>query len=228
MIRNWKTLALLTATILYVNKPVVVAQTTTDADVKAVLQKLDKMDLNLADSLRNIGVDISAIKKDIDNLKGDSLAQRVEMGKSSKRIEDVEEQVKAMRANLDDLKKRIPIEPTSSIPSVDKASLDEIKSRLGQIEQTLAKLNATTAGSSPRIALSPPSTGRVVLINLYPEELLFVVNKTMHRVAPNMTLPIESIPAGPLNYEVISPTWGRRANNSTILTANETFTLTAR
>ena len=99
--------------------------------------------------------------------------------------------------------------------------LEEIRSRLEQIEKSLK--NGTS-----RVAMTPPATSRVLLVNLYPEELLFTVNGRPYRVPPNATMPLEGQMPGALSYEVVSPTWGLRAANTTTLRPNETFTLTAR
>jgi hypothetical protein len=223
MIRNWKTLALLTVTILYVNKPVVLAQTN-EGDTKAIMEKLDKMDKALGEALGAIGQDISKIKKDIDNLKADAVGQNIGLDKANLKMGSLESQVKILLAEMDALKKRTPVEPTTT-SSLDKVTLDDIRNRLGLIEKTLSTMQTSSAN---RIALSPPSQGRVVLMNFYPEELLFIVNQKPHRVAPNATVPLDAIPAGTLQYEVISPTWGQRARSQTTLSPNETFTLTAR
>ena len=100
-------------------------------------------------------------------------------------------------------------------------TLEEIRSRLEQIEKSLK--NGTS-----RFAMSPPATSRVLLVNLYPEELLFTVNGRPYPVPPNTTMPLENQMPGALTYEVISRTWGLRAANTTTLRPNETFTLTAR
>jgi hypothetical protein len=97
------------------------------------------------------------------------------------------------------------------------------------IEEAIRKLRATEP-TTGRIALSPPpSTGRVVLSNMYHEVMLFVINDKSHRVAPGAMAVLDNIPAGALSYEAISPTWGLvRARSTATLPANETFTLTAR
>ena len=74
----------------------------------------------------------------------------------------------------------------------------------------------------------PTSTGRVVLVNLYPEELLFRINDKNYRVAPGTNLPVENVPAGTFTYEVISGFYGLLKHSTSPLASNETFTLTAR
>ena len=67
-----------------------------------------------------------------------------------------------------------------------------------------------------------------MFVNMYPEELLLRINGPDYRVAGGTTLPLEGQPAGMFTYEVLSPTLGIRANKTTSLGANETFTITAR
>jgi hypothetical protein len=69
--------------------------------------------------------------------------------------------------------------------------------------------------------------GRLVLSNLYMEDMLFIINGKAHRIAPGETMPIETFPAGPVTYEIVSPTWGLRARRTTTLAAGEKMTLTA-
>ena len=234
MLRNWKMLTLLAATIVYLEPPQVVAQAD-DADIKAILQRMDKMDTALQGSFKAITDQITELKKDTTKLKdssktltdnlatlsGETLKQQLNLDKTNKRLDIVDEQLKLLRADLDGLKFKVPQTPVAS--GVDKASMDEIRGKLSQIEQALAKIESTN-----RVSLSPPRVGRVVLVNLYHEDLLFVINSQTHRVPPNSTMPLDSIPAGQLTYEVIPGTWGLRANNTVSLSANETFTLTAR
>lgn len=167
--------------------------------------------------------DLKKIRDDIDVVKDDSLKQRLQVADAHAKIKQMEGALEKIRIDLDLLRTR---EPSPGKPALDKASVDEIKLKLGGIEQAILKLLPLTTN---RIAMSPPSlTGRVVLVNLYQEELLFVVNQKPYRVAPGANLPVENVPAGVVNYEVISGTWGLRARTTTNLAANETFTLTAR
>lgn len=239
MLRNWKNLALLAATIMIVQPPVVQAQDTTAADIKSLLTQIEslrttmqastegiskdigtvKQDLTQANkSLSSVTADISSVKKDIATLAGNGLKQQMELQKTNDRLALVEKQLNSLSTELDSLKNQ----PSQPAPGLDKASVEEIRRKLAMIEQGLTKLQ-----NKERISLSAPTTGRVVLINLYDEDLLFVINKTPHRVQANSSLPLE-VPAGTLAYEVISGTWGRRAENTISLAANETFTLTAR
>lgn len=113
------------------------------------------------------------------------------------------------------------------------ANLDDIKSKLGNIEQAILKLQ----GPEKRIALSPPgaepavvnkpSTSHVIFVNLYNQDLWLFINQKQHRVPANTTLTLDSIPAGPAAIEVRSPDGVFHKSNPTLV-ASETFTLTAR
>lgn len=239
MLRNWKMLALYSMTVVVVTAPPVVAQTD---DYKTILERLDKMDRTLAKSFEGISADISALKnevlsaknqitsvqKDLTLLQGDTLSQKVELDKAAKKVETLESQIAKLRTELDDLKRRPSAEPAPQ--PLDKASLDDLRLKLGGIEKAILGLNLTPP--QERVSKSPPAApaavGRVMLVNLYPEELLFVINQRTFRVPAGGSLPVEAVPSGSLAYEVLSPTWGLRARRTTSLAPNETFTLTAR
>lgn len=240
MLRNWKMLALYSMTVVVVAAPApVVAQSD---DYKAVLDRLDKLDRSLAKSFEGISADINPLKnevlsaknqitsvqKDITLLQGDTLSHKLELDKAAKKVETLESQIAKLRTELDDLKRRPSSEPAPQ--ALDKASLDDLRSKLGGIEKAILGLNLTPP--QERVSKSPPAAaatvGRVMLVNLYPEELLFVINQRTFRVPAGGSLPVEAVPAGSLAYEVLSPTWGLRARRTTNLAPNETFTLTAR
>ncbi len=235
MLRNWKSLALVSLMTATVSVQVPAPATAGDKDNKALLERLDVLQETIKKSFEGVSAEIGGIKADlkaqkgdlktirddIDVLKDDGLKQRLDMANANGKIKQIETALDKIRSDLEALRVR---ESLPSKPGLDKASVDEIKMKLGGIEQAILKLLPSTN----RIAMSPPSsTARVVLVNLYPEELLFLINQRPYRVAPGANLPAE-VPAGTLNYEVISGTWGQRAKNSTTLAPNETFTLTAR
>lgn len=232
MIRNWKTvgLAALLATAATV-APVQAQATSETNDVKKILDRLDKMDKSLINMDQKIGQDMQDLKnsntqlqKDLTPLKEEILKQRLKLDIANTKIEQLEIQLSKVGQDLEDLKKRLPSSGLALYPPAEKGAWEEIKTKLGQIEQTLDKMQQP----SPRVSLSPPSLGRVILVNQYNEDLLFVVNQKQYRVAPYTTVRLENQPAGALSYEVISGTWGLRARNNTTLLGNETFTLTAR
>jgi len=215
MLRNWKSLelaALLAAA--FTAQPVLFAGEgkKDDPDIKAVIKRLDAMDKSVAKAFEKIAEDLTV-------LKGNDLKTKVDLDKVVAKVETIEDALAKLQGDLDKLKKR----GTSDFNPVDKASLDEIKTKLARIENALAKMQ----GGS-RTVFSPPNTGRVMLVNLYPEELLFVVNGRNYRVPPNRTMPLENHPAGVLTYEVIAQRFGLITQKTSSLDPNETFTITAR
>ena len=205
MLRNWKTLelaALLAAA--FTAQPVLFAGEK-EPDLKAVIKRLDAMDKSLAKAFEKIAEDLTI-------LKGNDLAAKVDVDKLIAKLESLTDGMTKLQSDVDKLKKRAEV-----------AGLDEIKAKLGQIERDIAKMK-----NSNRVSLFPPNTGRVMLVNLYPEELLFVVNGRNYRVPPNRTMPLENHPAGVLTYEVIAQRFGLITTKTSTLDPNETFTITAR
>jgi tetrahydromethanopterin S-methyltransferase subunit G len=219
MLRNWKSLelaALLAAA--FTAQPVVFAGGEAKKDdLKEILKRLDGIDSYLT---KDLGKIFEKIGKDYDGIRGDVLKSRVDLDKVMTKVDTLEDKLDKLHADLDKLKKR----GTSEFNPIDKASLDEIKSRLMDIEKSITKIQ----GSS-RIALSPANTGRIQLMNMYPEELLFVINGKNYRVEANRTMFLENHPAGTFTYEVIAPrVYGLITRKTTSLDPNETFTITAR
>jgi len=221
MLRTWKTLALYsllsTAVIVQIPAPAV-------ADEKTVMDGFESLKKTINESFDTVKKDMADLKKEVGLQKKTSDKQGLDLTEVEGNIKSINAALDQMRKDLDALMKR---EPVVDNKGMDKAGLADIKTLLASIEQAILKLQQPTN----RVAYSPTpatTTGRVVLVNLYPEELLFVVNQKTHRVAPGANLPLDTIPAGPLSYEVISGTWGLRARNTTTLAPNETFTLTAR
>ncbi|MCI0637465.1 MAG: hypothetical protein L0Y72_27845 [Gemmataceae bacterium] len=224
MLRNWKTLAFssLLSAAMFVPEPTVASA----QDTKEILERIDKLDKSIQKSFENVKTDIDEVKKkladvnkEVGALQGDTLSHQLQLGNANTKIEKIEAGLKSLRAEIDNLKK------TGVAQGGDNKYLDDIRTTLNAIEQAILKLQPSTS----RVALSPPSAaGRVMLVNMYPEELLFVINQKPYRVAPNASHQIEGVPAGLVRYEVLSGTWGPRANSSTNLASNETFTLTAR
>ncbi len=222
MMRNWKMIDLAGLfAIALASGPALAGDESKDPpDLKTIKKQLDAMHAGLTKMDEKIGKDIGDLKKEVSVLTGDRLKQRIEYDELSAKIGTIEKHLAKLQLHLDTLKKKGPsdIGRSSDYPPVEKASLDEIKTRLGQIEQALAK----------RISFSPVPTGRIMFVNLYSDELLFSVNGRPYRVAPNTTLPLEGQVAGTFNYEVISRTYGLLKQTTSVISPNETVTITAR
>lgn len=235
MIRNWKTLALYS---LLAMAPVATPASVVagGADEKAQ-KRFDETLISMNEAIKALNAatqgigelrkDIRASQTDIENLKTTAVKLRADADGSATRLEDLQKLINNLDAEVKHLRKRVNDSSLPSLPpSTDKASLDELKRQLVSIEQAILRLQP--AEPSSRVALSPPApTGKVVLTNLYNEELLFVINQKAHRVPPGAAVNME-VPAGTVVYEVISGRHGLvRPRTTTNLPANETFTLTA-
>ncbi len=194
-------------------------------DIKELKGMLDKM-IELQGSLQS---DIKGVKQDVSGLKK-------EQGDTKLRVDAVELQVRVLTDDLKAMQKKLESNGTvagsSPAPGIDR-TLEEIRSRLSNIEQILSRMQSASnriAGYAPTTGSVPAGTptGRVLLENFYPEEMLFIVNGQMRRLSPNSVVSLDAVPAGSLTYEVASPTWGQRKRDTTNLAANETFRITAR
>lgn len=234
MLRNWKSLALFSLTTVFVQVPVPV-QAQGGEDAKSLAKQIESLQETIKESFKGVSTDLSKmtgdlkkIREEIDGIKDTSLQFDLRLNDANKKINQIEADLKKIRADIDGIKNR-DAGPAPTAPSLDKASLEDIKTKLGSIEQAILKLQP----SSTRVAMSAPTgptvaaTGRFLLVNLYNEELLFLVNGKTYRVAPGFSVPVDGIAAGAVTYEVISPTFGSRARNTVNLVPNETFTLTA-
>ncbi len=190
--------------------------------LKAVEEKLGEMNRAIAKAFGSIETDMKAIKDDVKTLKNNDADTQVKLADVQERVSSLEKQLVNLRTQLQGMRDRVAT--VANYPPTDKATLDEIKMRLSQMQDALNRLQSTTE----RKSFSPPApTGRVTFVNLHAERLLFVVNRSNYPVDPGASVTLE-LPAGAFTYEAISPNWGLRARNTPVLRAGETFTITAR
>ena len=217
MLRNWRTFVLpsFVVAVLAAPAPVLAVgerQAAKDK-VKPIQEQLEELKQSLDEAFRHVGEDMKAIKKEVKSLRD----ERTDLQLTLQR------QIADLKTDLDALKRRLPAD-VRLYPDGDKGALEEIRSRLAQMENTLARLQSQNA----RVAMSPPAgTGRILLVNTYPAELLFVINGQSQRVAPGATLAVEGVPAGDVTYEAIAPNWGVVRRSTTPLAPGQTLTLTA-
>jgi hypothetical protein len=109
-----------------------------------------------------------------------------------------------------------------------QSQVNELKDEVSRLRNEVSYLRqlatATTreAGSPPEVPLTP--TGRVEMINTYPEEVAIVVNRRTYRISPKETRLSEPIPAGTFTYEVL----GYRSQQTRDLRANAIYTIWVR
>jgi hypothetical protein len=178
-------------------------------------EKLDKLILNTTKGFDGIiKDDLAKIKGDIKALSEDSADTKLTLQSSLGKIKALEDQVATLKSEISRLQKRDP----ALYPAV---GIDDIKVRLEKIETALARL------ADGRTSFSPPAgAGKIQLANLYPDEILFVINSKPFRVPANTTMELPNQPAGAFTYEVISGTYGAR--NTPTLEPGKTYTITVR
>jgi len=226
MIRTWNTLAL--AALLAAAPPVLAGgEKEKDTDAKAILKAVEELRKNVDALSKKIDAAPTAAnhKQVVGDIK--KLGETVEKANDELKTRIAAMETEHLKQKLELQGLKLKLESLGVAPS-DKAAMDEIRSRLSAIERSLGTLS--TDGSI-RKAFSPPANGslaRVMLVNLYTEDMLFVINDRNFRVEPNRTMQINDVPPGALTYQVISPTWGSRALRTTSIQPNDTLTLTAR
>jgi len=151
---------------------------------RAELQKLKD------GALADLRTDMKDVKKTIDDVKSDMAGLQAEQNRLKFQLEQ-------QRTMIDLLAKKVETIP--STPTVDKAMLETLKG----IQEGIAKMTPPTE----RKMMSPPSnlvasTGSVMLINMYKDDLLFIINNVRYRVPANGSRLVENVPAGSANIEV--------------------------
>jgi hypothetical protein len=181
-----------------------------DEGLKEAFKKVGDKFKDSSDAMKLIADDIGALSKGFDKLKDDLKSQQ-------KKVKDLDEAVVILHGEVKLLK--LQLDGKSYPPG----ELNEIKAKLDHIENFLAQFK----NGAPYQSKFPPSGGgKVLLINKTGEEILYLVNGQAHRVSPFETKVLDAQPAGILNYEVISPTWGMLKKSTNTLNPNETLTIT--
>jgi hypothetical protein len=198
-------------------------------DLLAEIKRLEKSISGQIDKVN------SDLKNETSAIQAEQLKQKLELqnlqGLQNK-LKSLDGEVSSLYEEVSKLRKQLLAQPvpTLPVPGTDKAAFDDLRLKLGAIEKALALLQVPTNGKE-RVSLSPPTgnnLGRVLLVNLYNEDLLFIVNNQPFRVEPGRTVAIDAVPSGALTYQVHSPVWGTVRTKATTLQPNETLTVTAR
>jgi hypothetical protein len=173
-----------------------------DADKDAIADILRKELKKLEDGV------LATLQKRVDTLEGKLSALQLEQ--------------LGHKILIDQLTKRL--DATSASPVVDKAMMDTLKA----IQDGIAKLAPPEKRSSAYPANgTATNTGRVMLVNNYSDDLLFIINGLRYRAPAHTSRLVENIPVGPVNIEVAADRFGIFNRQATTLAAGDTFTLTA-
>jgi len=149
-----------------------------------------------------------------------------------KALEDAEKRLKAsiesletsgnlrfakLQTDVEDMKKQL------GQLSRLQADTDELKRQIAQLRQEFdglrTRMQPTISGYGP----ATNGTGRIRLVNTFPDQMTVVVNDRAYRLAPGQTQLTDPLPAGNFRYMVlgVQPEMQNR-----LLAANETFTIT--
>lgn len=177
---------------------------------------------------------LADIKKNIEQATTDVAAIQAEQRKQKKQLEDQKFLIDLLTGRIDSLEKKLlagGAAPATATPAVDLKFMEEFRSSMKALQETLAKMGTTTerrSMSPPENGITSAKLGRVLIVNHYPQELLFTINGVGHRLPANSSKLVENVPAGALNYEVFMRGLGIVDRQITTLAAGDTFNLTAR
>jgi hypothetical protein len=246
MIHNWKTLTMYSllsaATMTFVSPPLAMADDPKPLEevrksLKAIADRLEKIENKKAPEVDHEAL-LKAIRAEIKKLDDGALA------KINDKIEGVRTSVDGLKAEvgalkeeqfkqklqleqhkflIDQLTKKLDAAPTS--PTVDKSVQEKLKA----IQDAIAKLGPTKVRDSMAApnGSATTSNGRVMLVNHYSDDLLFIINGARYRVPAHASRLVETVTPGSVNIEVVADRWGIFNRQVTTLAAGELFTLTA-
>jgi hypothetical protein len=218
MTRTWKTFGLQT-----VLAAALLATPTTGNAAKDSEKKVEGKKKTLTERIEKLEKDLSRLSTSIVDIEATLL--RTE--KKADEIEKIEDRVKASFANVKKSLDGFGSELKALKEANTKKTGDyDTKKEIDDIRASLEKINKRLDSLRPDVSVRrypPPSeTGRVLLVNRYPEEITFIVNGISYRLAPGVSRLIDGIPAGSFTYEVFSPSFGRVGGKTTTLLPSET------
>jgi hypothetical protein len=229
MMRNWKRFGLSTVVAVALTAAPAAAGGTDGVLPKgekprpATQEQLDDLKQFLHKQFKAISEVTKAHDDLLSALKANDDDTRLKLSDVQIKVARLDKLMREIASDLEGLRKQLPSATVAQYPPTDKAALEEIKTRLSQLQDAISRLQT----GSGRTAFSPPTTGRLVFINLRPEDMLLVVGQRRWRVAPGASMTVEEA-AGAVTYEVISDSYGLVRRNTPVLRADETITITAR
>jgi hypothetical protein len=149
-----------------------------------------------------------------------SIAKRLdEINKSLKSLDDLVPQLLKIRDGARELNSKV---------TQAQSDVLELRRQLAQLQQNVDSLSRRLGGVQTQISgyaglgNGSPATGRVRLVNTFPQTMTIRVNNAVHEVPPGQERYTEPLPAGNFTYEVL----GVSAPVVRPLAAGETFTVT--
>jgi hypothetical protein len=253
MIRNWKTVTMysLLAAAASLAPPPVVVQAQEDKgiidktgalqklqkSVDALIERIDKLEKKPVTTDKDAIAEVfrielkrleegalADIRKDIKMIRSDLSTVQAEQIRQKRDIDD-------LNSELEKLRKKMLAAGSAPMqtPAIDKAFMEEFHSSMKALKDAIARLGPTKERTSAYPNGNGATiTGQVVLVNMYSDDLLFIVNGNGYSVPAHSSKIVQGVPTGALQYRVHSERWGTLGNSTTSLAAGDTFTVTAR
>jgi hypothetical protein len=231
MIRNWKMLSLcsLLTAVTFVPEAAVAGEPNNELkkSVDKLITRIGALETKLTGDLKKLEEGALAdIKKSADKAVEDVAAVYAEQKKQKKQLDDQKYLIDLLTARIDNLEKKLVAGGAPAPSVVDKAFLEEFRTTMKTLTDTLARLGPTTE----RKSMSAPANGGVKSLvrisNSYPDELLFIINGVGHRLPPRSGRDVD-VPPGTVTYEVFSTRFGSLERRSLNLAGGHTFNLLA-
>jgi hypothetical protein len=214
MMRNWNILKLssLLAVALAVTPAPAGPTEFGQVDLKDLKESIDSLNT----TLKTLNGNLQKAQESIKSLTESQEETKLQIATLQSSVKFLDGQIKALKGELDKLQER------KSLYAPDKTTWDDLKGRLEKIETALIRL------AEARKSLSSPGVGRVQLVNLYPQAMLFDINGKKYVVQPGTTVNVDDVPAGLFKYEVIADGYGLLRTNTPTLEAGKTYVITVR
>jgi hypothetical protein len=149
------------------------------------------------------------------------------IGSLAKSFEDVQKDVGALKKSIQQHKDELAEQKI--INNLAAKKIQELDETVAKLQSDMAamkiKMQAVTLYPPHTTKFPPSGTCKVVLVNNTGEELTYIFNGQSVRVSPFTMRTLEAQPAGIISYKVLSPYFGLLKENTTVLKANDTFTI---
>jgi len=146
--------------------------------------------------------------------------QRPAVTADTQRLEELDRQIKDLKGSmttatrflenvekdLKDFQRETQLATSSSDTKIQGLTSDLANLKI-EVENLRARMTTPTriSGFGPRDTAAT-ATGRVELVNVYPQEVSVVVNNRAYRLLPNEIRLTDPVPAGAFTYEVLGVT----------------------
>ena len=213
MLRNWKLFGVTTLLTFALATPAPAQQDgpTPDDKFTKLENQIKVFEQSVAKSFADAFLAAKGLKDEIAVIKDSTTQTQLNLQTALKRIDALETQLSLLKVKLDGLRSN----GNRLYPSDTKDQFAELKAELFQLRQAITK-------SSPVPIVSTATTGQLVVVNRYGEEILLLVNGAEQgRIPANSSRVIQGLPVGVVTYEIFSPTWGTSGVRRSTITSGD-------